>query len=478
MLPDPPATITFLYLPCAKRQAIKARGLGNAYGEVELAARVKESRVFSGALKSPLETQDDHFTSFDALHPAWHHCCRVGLQAVAFLSGTLASQAQNGGRGPLTLPALGEPAPPFTAPTPSNPKFHFSSVAGRYVVLGFLPADAGARGEALAALKAYRACLDDAHASCFLIARDPDSIAHAVDSQGLRWFLDAEGAVSRLYGALADDGAERPMWIVLDPSLRVLFFGHLDQTDGVFRRLQSLPPVNDHAGTTLHAPVLIVPRIFEPDLCRRLIDHYEAVGGHVSGVMREVNGKTVGVVDDFKKRRDANIDDEVFKRELMVRIARRLAPEIEKSFQFKATRIERYIVARYDAEEGGYFRPHRDNTTAGTAHRRFAVSINLNAGEFEGGDLRFPEFGMRTYRPPTGGAVVFSCSLLHEATPVTRGKRYAFLPFLFDEAGARVRQENLHLLQVDTAARADNSAHEPVQEEQASGGATAQPTHA
>jgi len=90
--------------------------------------------------------------------------------------------------------------------------------------------------------------------------------------------------------------------------------------------------------------------------------------------------------------------------------------------------------------------PHRDNESFATQHRRFAVSINLNAEEFEGGDLRFPEFGPQTYQPPTGGAVVFSCSLLHEATPVTRGTRYATLPFLFDEAGAAVREKNLHLV--------------------------------
>src|SRR3546814_20819717 len=75
-----------------------------------------------------------------------------------------------------------------------------------------------------------------------------------------------------------------------------------------------------------------------------------------------------------------------------------------------------------------YFRPHRDNTTKGTAHRRFAVTLNLNADEFEGGELRFPEFGPHLYKPPTGGAVVFSCSLLHEAMPVTKGRRYVFLP--------------------------------------------------
>ena len=38
--------------------------------------------------------------------------------------------------------------------------------------------------------------------------------------------------------------------------------------------------------------------------------------------------------------------------------------------------------------------------------------------------------------------MVFSCSLLHQAMPVTRGRRYAFLPFLYDEAAARVREAN------------------------------------
>jgi predicted 2-oxoglutarate/Fe(II)-dependent dioxygenase YbiX len=38
--------------------------------------------------------------------------------------------------------------------------------------------------------------------------------------------------------------------------------------------------------------------------------------------------------------------------------------------------------------------------------------------------------------------VVFACALLHEATPVTKGKRYAFLPFLYDEAASKVREEN------------------------------------
>ena len=107
--------------------------------------------------------------------------------------------------------------------------------------------------------------------------------------------------------------------------------------------------------------------------------------------------------------------------------------------------MERYLVAGYEGEigegGGGWFRPHNDNTTRGTAHRRFAITIALN-DDYEGGGLRFPEFGPRVYNAPVGGAVVFSCSLLHEAMPVTAGKRFCLLPFVYDEAAAQLRLEN------------------------------------
>ena len=163
--------------------------------------------------------------------------------------------------------------------------------------------------------------------------------------------------------------------------------------------------------------------------------------------MIQRDGKTIGKIDySHKRRMDYTIDDENIQAAIRARIVRRIIPEIQKAFQYNVTRIERYIVACYDGEHQGFFRPHRDNTTKGTAHRRFACTINLNAEEYEGGNLRFPEFGSRTYRAPTGGAVVFSCSLLHEATPVTKGKRYATLPFLYDDAAAKIRAENLEFL--------------------------------
>jgi predicted 2-oxoglutarate/Fe(II)-dependent dioxygenase YbiX len=194
------------------------------------------------------------------------------------------------------------------------------------------------------------------------------------------------------------------------------------------------------------APVLLLPRVFEPEFCRMLMALYDRGESAESGFMQTdpKTGKTVLRTDpQMKRRRDCLIEDEGLQKAIRRRLHRRLVPEVRKAFQFHATRIERYIVARYDAADGGHFRAHRDNTTKGTAHRRFAVTINLNADDYEGGDLAFPEFGPQTFRAPTGGAVVFSCSLLHEARPVTRGARYCFLPFLYDEAAAKIRQENL-----------------------------------
>jgi predicted 2-oxoglutarate/Fe(II)-dependent dioxygenase YbiX len=182
--------------------------------------------------------------------------------------------------------------------------------------------------------------------------------------------------------------------------------------------------------------------VFEPDLCARLVDLYDAQGGTPSGFMREVDGKTVEVTDPaHKRRRDADITDRELISVLQGRVRRRVVPEIAKVHQFHATRMERYIVACYPAEDAGHFRAHRDNTTSGTAHRRFAVSVNLNDG-FDGGEVSFPEYGPRGFRPPPGGALVFSCSLLHAVSPVTAGRRLAFLPFLYDDAAAKQREAN------------------------------------
>ena len=342
----------------------------------------------------------------------------------------------------------GDPAPVFTAPTAQREDFRFDTVAGRYIVLSFF----GSAGDPeaarlLSAIAAEVGPFNDGHAAFFGVTQDNDDVGQnrlPGRVPGLRHFHDFDRKVSAAYGA-----EQTRVSYVLSPGLRVL--GRFPLQDGaeharalvdLVSRLPALTPL----GTgTPGAPVLTVPHLLEPAFCRALIDYYKTVGGEESGFMQSLpDGRTVGAVDHaHKRRRDATIEDEALRQGLKVRIERRLLPEIRKAFQFNATRIERYIVACYDAGEGGYFRAHRDNTTKGTAHRRFAVTINLNADEFEGGELRFPEYDRHSYRAPTGGAVVFSCSLLHEALPVTKGTRYCTLPFLYDEAGAKIREQNL-----------------------------------
>jgi peroxiredoxin/predicted 2-oxoglutarate/Fe(II)-dependent dioxygenase YbiX len=361
---------------------------------------------------------------------------------------------------PRRLLAVGEPAPWFTARNPLNAQYAFDSIAGRYVVLSFYGSVGAEAGRAMVqGFFDTASVFDERNAIFFGVSIDPNDERLGLiptDRPGYQVFWDFDLAVSNQYGVV--DPSEKPSPIyapatyILDERLRVLFVLPLDNDPAshaarVIEVLRRQPPISPSAPAAIQAPILIVPRIFEPELCRTLIRYYDERGGKDSGFMRDVDGKTVGIYDyAHKRRRDQEIEDANLRATCMHRIHDRLIPEVHKAFQFKATRMERYIVACYEAETGGHFRAHRDNTSKATAHRRFAVSLILNTGEFEGGYVRFPEFGQQLYTAPAGGAVVFSCSLLHEATPVTKGKRYVFLPFLYDDAAARIRQENMQFL--------------------------------
>ena len=344
----------------------------------------------------------------------------------------------------------GDPVPWFTANSTRNPTFRFDSLSGRYVVLCFF---------GCAANPVSRTVLDDVERNrqrfkddeflfCGVSVDPEDQRPDRVPpgGPGILYFWDFDKTVSRGYGALKSDSDEyQPFTVVLDAGLRVMAvfeFGDHPETHvpQLLKFLDILPPITGNRG---HAPVLVLPRVFEPEFCRELIELYDRHGGQDSGVMREIDGKTVGVYDySFKRRRDYVIEDESVRNKAMVKIHDRLVPEIRKYSQFQATRMERYVVCCYDAATSDHFQPHRDDTSKGTAHRRFAVTIHLNSDDYEGGDVRFPEYGPESYRAPTGGAVVFCCKMLHGVAPVTRGRRLVFLPFLYDDAAAKIREAN------------------------------------
>ena len=346
----------------------------------------------------------------------------------------------------------GDRAPAFRQRSTSNPQYVFDTVAGRYLVLCFFASAGDEIGQdAYRAILANRHCFDDERLALFGVSVDPADEAGArvrPHLPGSRFFWDFDLQVSRLYGAVERDArpgrgtAFRRFWIVLDPMLRVLKSFPLPEHEALFAYLGGLPPPARFAGFEIPAPVLVLPNVLEPEFCRHLIADYERGGGGEGGFMTEIGGKTVLRHNPIHKiRRDYIITEPNLSNALQHRVVRRIVPEIQKAFQFGVTRMERYLIGCYSAEDGGHFAPHRDNTTAGTAHRRFAVSINLNA-EFEGGEISFPEYGGRLFKPPPGGAVVFSCSLLHAVSTVTKGRRYAFLPFLYDDAAAAIREAN------------------------------------
>ncbi|MDP9127005.1 MAG: 2OG-Fe(II) oxygenase [Pseudomonadota bacterium] len=346
---------------------------------------------------------------------------------------------------------IGDPVPWFDAQTVAGASINLGVVAGRWVALCFLnelDLDAEAT-RVLAELLGEAKLFNDDHLVFYGVVTEPPQQAamlSEVSHKALGFIADYTGAITREFGA-----AQSSRLLVLDPLLRV--FGNFEiGRDGtpveIMRKfLRDLPAVEDSAGVPLTAPALIVPRVFEQEFCDFLIDLYEKNGGVDSGFMLDTAGKTATVLNyQLKRRSDMVIVAPDIREMMRERVAKRLIPAIERFFQYRPTRMDRYLVSCYEAETGGHFSRHRDNVNAGARHRRFAVTMNLNK-DYDGCDLMFPEFGRRLYRAPVGGAIVFSTGALHQVTPVTRGRRYAFIPFLYGEEEARQREANNALLQ-------------------------------
>ena len=172
--------------------------------------------------------------------------------------------------------------------------------------------------------------------------------------------------------------AVQRFWMLVDPSLHVLrvFPFNIAAMDEVLDAVGQLVEPDLFGGVRRPAPILLLPNVFEPELCTKLIRAYDDAGGDESGVHRDGQG----VLDaSFKRRKDHTLADPELLTAVNTRIARRVLPEIEKLFFMQAAYIERHIVGCYSAADNGHFAPHRDNRVGLTAHRRYAISVNLNA---------------------------------------------------------------------------------------------------
>jgi predicted 2-oxoglutarate/Fe(II)-dependent dioxygenase YbiX/peroxiredoxin len=348
-------------------------------------------------------------------------------------------------------PSAGEPAPWF-ALTNGNPgeRIAFDEMGGRYIVLFFF----GSAGQPEMAktwetLERNSDVFDGKRALLMGISNDPSDFQQPrirLRFPGKIVGLDAGSYVAKFYGLIDPaSGGLRPTAFILSPALQILEI--VPFTEPTAFSEQVIAALRGHqarAAVPRSAPVLVVPNVFDRAFCRELISQFDASGGRELGAVDQ-EGRFERFDPALAQRRDYFISGDDALRRTKEQIERRLLPMVHRAFQFSTTRIEQYLVSRYDAETGGHFRAHRDNTAPVVSHRRFAVTINLNEG-YEGGDLAFPEFGSETYRAAPGDAIVYSCSLLHEVTPITRDRRYAFISYFYDEAAQQMRDAYLKQL--------------------------------
>lgn len=244
-------------------------------------------------------------------------------------------------------------------------------------------------------------------------------------------------------------GFDAPAIVALSPAFRL----EAVLPDGAFAEAAAL--AGTHAAAPVQvlgpgmAPALIVPDVLEPPLIDRLIAYWHGGDKLKDGVSHGKGATNVSVRSDFKRRADVLIAEQALFLAVKDRILTRVAPMMQRAFGFEVASMEALRIGCYDAADAGFFRRHRDNATKFTAQRKFAMSLNLNTGAYEGGRLTFPEFGRTAYDAPAGGAVVFSCSLLHEAGVVTSGRRFAVFTFFTDSEGARRQAEMQRTQQMD-----------------------------
>ena len=226
--------------------------------------------------------------------------------------------------------------------------------------------------------------------------------------------------------------AMRQRVVVLDPNQRV---ATTFDTRALLAATESIGSVADsvrsNAGADqvvrcAMAPVLVLPRIFEPDFCAQVIRLWHKGDHKDTGVSSRYGN--VGVLE-LKRTEDYVVDEPMMQKAISDRLAWRIGPELIKVFAFdREFSFDAHVVLSYSAEGQHFFGAHRDNGAPTTADRAFAVSLNLN-DDFEGGELVFPEYAGVKVSPPAGAAAVFSCSVLHRALPVTRGRRFVLTTF-------------------------------------------------
>jgi peroxiredoxin/predicted 2-oxoglutarate/Fe(II)-dependent dioxygenase YbiX len=302
-------------------------------------------------------------------------------------------------------------------------------------------------------LKAFAASANEIKATgadTFIITRKPPQ-----ENQRLAEMLvlpfgvlsDKGGQVCAGYGNRGNNDIADVTTVLLDRNLRITHIDRdgsgADQCTRVLARLREFPTLGTASAIHRTAPVLMIPNVLDAAECAQLIGLYDS--DNFESTAYDPRADQGGKVDrNTKIRRDHFIKDPALGKRISDVVTRRIIPEVERAYYYSPNRAEDFRISCYDGRDEGFFAPHRDNVARGLSYRRFALSLLLNdASDYEGGGMRYMEYGPDIYYPGAGTALLFSCALLHEVMPVTEGRRYVLISFLYDEASmAATRRAN------------------------------------
>jgi PKHD-type hydroxylase len=178
--------------------------------------------------------------------------------------------------------------------------------------------------------------------------------------------------------------------------------------------------------------------IFTPEECKKIIE----IG--TSG--KDASPLTYGIVGDMS-RSEGDLEkvaavrrspiawirsDVPDNRWIFERLTVNIVNINNQFFNYELTDIQSLQFTSYDAKEKGFYGKHIDMMYKGTGTRKLSVTIQLSDDkDYEGGDLLLhyknePDVGFRNQ----GTATFFPSWMLHEVTPVTKGKRYSLVAWV------------------------------------------------
>ncbi len=181
--------------------------------------------------------------------------------------------------------------------------------------------------------------------------------------------------------------------------------------------------------------VTVYSGVAYPDLCKRLIDHFESIPKPSND--QRINGKPGSFV--YLEIDEENLVSSPAVREAYIRIKKQVSKYLDEYVADADLRekIKKGIFSlqprmkRYDC--GGGFPLHSDDSTIAALLRRFAYILYLN-DNFEGGDTIFRSGTGELARitPSQGALTIFPIHpvLMHEGAVVTQGSKYIFNGFV------------------------------------------------